>query len=37
MIALIVSLEVHPEHLERFLGAIQENASRSFKDEAGCR
>ena len=37
MIALIVSLDVHAEHLEQFLAAIQENAARSFNDEPGCR
>ena len=37
MIALVVSLEVHPERLEDFLAAIRENAERTFTDEAGCR
>lgn len=37
MIALIVRLEVHPEHLDQFLAAIEENAARSFHDEPGCR
>lgn len=37
MIALIVSLEVHTEHLDRFLAAIQENARSTFNDEVGCR
>ena len=37
MIALIVSLDVHPEHLDTFLAAIRENATRTFSDEAGCR
>jgi quinol monooxygenase YgiN len=37
MIALIVSLDVHPERLEQFLAAIRENAERSFTDEPGCR
>ena len=36
MIALIVSLEVRPERLETFLGAIREQAERSFRDEPGC-
>ena len=37
MIALIVNLDVHPERLDEFLVAIEENAERSFSDEAGCR
>lgn len=37
MIALIVSLDVYPERMEQFLMAIQENASRTFNDEVGCR
>ncbi|MGC3985794.1 MAG: putative quinol monooxygenase [Pseudorhodoferax sp.] len=37
MIALIVSLDVHPERLDQFLAAIRENAARSFNDEPGCR
>lgn len=37
MIALIVNLEVHAEHLDRFLAAIKENAHCTFNDEAGCR
>lgn len=37
MIALIVSLDVHPERLDEFLVAIKENARRSFDDETGCR
>ncbi len=37
MIVLIVNLEVHPERLEQFLTAIQENATRTFQDEPGCR
>ena len=37
MIALIVTLDVHPERLPQFLAAIEENAARSFNDEAGCR
>ncbi|RQR30757.1 MULTISPECIES: putative quinol monooxygenase [unclassified Burkholderia] len=37
MIALIVSLKVHPERLEDFLDAIKENATRTFSDEAGCK
>jgi quinol monooxygenase YgiN len=36
MIALIVSLDVHPERLDEFLAAIKENAERTFNDEAGC-
>ena len=36
MIALIVSLDVHPERLEEFLAAIKENAERTFSDEPGC-
>lgn len=36
MIALIVSLDVHPERLEEFLAAIKENANRTFNDEPGC-
>lgn len=37
MIALIVSLDVHSERLDQFLAAIEENAERTFSDEAGCR
>ena len=37
MIALIVSLKVHPERLEEFLSAIKENATRTFSDEPGCK
>ncbi|HVC01824.1 MAG TPA: putative quinol monooxygenase [Steroidobacteraceae bacterium] len=37
MIALIVSLDVCPDRLEQFLGAIKENARRTITDEAGCR
>ncbi|MET0383907.1 MAG: putative quinol monooxygenase [Burkholderiaceae bacterium] len=37
MIALIVRLEVHAARLEEFLAAIEENAERTFNDEAGCR
>ena len=37
MIALIVSVDVHPERLEQFLAAIRENAEHTFNDEAGCR
>jgi len=37
MIALIVTLEVHPDRLAQFLAAIEENAARSFNDEPGCR
>ncbi len=36
MIALIVTLDVHPERLEQFLAAIEEQAARSFADEPGC-
>ena len=36
MIALIVSLDVHPEHLDEFLAAIKENSERTFNDEPGC-
>ncbi|MBU6207945.1 MAG: antibiotic biosynthesis monooxygenase [Alphaproteobacteria bacterium] len=36
MIALIVKLDVHPEHLAAFLDAISEQAERSFNDEPGC-
>lgn len=36
MIALIVSLDVHPERLDQFLAAIRENAERTFSDEPGC-
>ena len=36
MIALVVSLQVRPGHLEEFLGAIGENAERSATDEPGC-
>jgi quinol monooxygenase YgiN len=37
MIALIVNLDVYPERLEQFISAMQENASRTFTDEPGCR
>lgn len=37
MIALIVTLEVYPERLAQFLAAIEENAARTFNDEAGCK
>ena len=37
MIALVVTLDVHLEHLQQFLDAIKENANRTFSDEAGCR
>jgi len=36
MIALSVSLQVVPGHLEPFVVAIRENAERSFRDEPGC-
>lgn len=36
MITLTVSLDVRPGHLEDFLAAITENATRSFTDEPGC-
>ncbi|MBN3754758.1 antibiotic biosynthesis monooxygenase [Paraburkholderia sp. Tr-20389] len=36
MIALIVSLQVHEDKLDKFLAAIEENAARTFNDEAGC-
>lgn len=37
MLALIVTLEVYPERLAQFLAAIEENAARTFNDEAGCK
>ena len=37
MIALVVSLQVHANKLDAFWTAIQENANRSFSEEAGCR
>ena len=37
MIALVVSLKVHEDKLDDFLTAIQENANRTFTEEAGCR
>lgn len=37
MIALIVRLDVHPDRLEQFLSAIEENAERTFNDEPACR
>jgi quinol monooxygenase YgiN len=37
MIALVVSLQVHPHRLDDFLAAIGQNAERSFRDEVGCR
>jgi quinol monooxygenase YgiN len=36
MIALVVSLQVRPGHLDEFTAAIRENAQRSFHDEPGC-
>jgi quinol monooxygenase YgiN len=36
MIALTVSLQVVPGHLEPFVAAVGENAERSFGDEPGC-
>lgn len=36
MIALIVTLDVYPEHLDQFLAAIKENSERTFTDEPGC-
>jgi quinol monooxygenase YgiN len=36
MIALIVSLQVRPGHLDEFTAAIREQAERSFADEPGC-
>lgn len=36
MIALIVSLDVVPEHLDDFTAAITQNAARTFTDEPGC-
>lgn len=36
MIALVVSLKVHENHLDDFLAAIEQNAERSFNDEPGC-
>jgi quinol monooxygenase YgiN len=36
MIALTVSLQVVPGHLEPFVAATSENAERSFDDEPGC-
>jgi len=36
MIALSVSLQVLPGHLDPFVAAIRENAERSFTDEPGC-
>jgi quinol monooxygenase YgiN len=36
VITLTVNLRVHPGHLEPFLGAITENAQRTFQDEPGC-
>lgn len=37
MIALVVTLNVREHKLDDFLAAIQENANRTFSDEAGCR
>ncbi len=37
MLALVVSLNVHADRLDDFLAAIEENAARTFHDEAGCR
>ncbi|GAB97837.1 quinol monooxygenase YgiN [Kineosphaera limosa] len=37
MIALTVTLQVQPGHLEDFLAAITTNAERTFTDEPGCR
>ena len=37
MIALVVSVRVRADKLERFLAAITENAERTFTDEPGCR
>ncbi len=37
MIALIVTLEVHADQLERFLAAIRQNAQHSFTREHGCK
>ena len=36
MFALIVSIWVKPEKLERFLEAAEENSTASVRDEAGC-
>ncbi len=36
MIALTVSLQVVPGHLDEFVEAIRTNAERSFTDEPGC-
>jgi quinol monooxygenase YgiN len=36
MIALSVSLQVIPGHLDAFVEAIRTNAERSFTDEPGC-
>jgi quinol monooxygenase YgiN len=37
VIALIVTLEVHADQLERFLAAIRQNAQHSFTREHGCK
>ncbi|MDF2914394.1 MAG: putative oxidoreductase [Pantoea agglomerans] len=37
MIALIVSVQVHEDKLEKFLKAIETNARATFNDEPGCQ
>jgi quinol monooxygenase YgiN len=37
MLALHVSLRVHEDKLDTFLAAIEENSTRTFNDETGCR
>ncbi|ROP49128.1 MULTISPECIES: putative quinol monooxygenase [unclassified Rathayibacter] len=36
MLTLTVALDVRPGHLDDFLTAITENATRTFTDEPGC-
>lgn len=36
MISLVVHLHVRPGHLEQFVAAIRENATRTVRDEPGC-
>ena len=36
MIAVVVTVSVHPERIEQFLEAMRANASAAVRDEPGC-
>ncbi|GFE51584.1 antibiotic biosynthesis monooxygenase [Roseobacter cerasinus] len=36
MFAVVVTLKIKPDHLERFMPLMQQNAATSLRDEPGC-